>query len=66
MAVKNNLKEIRKERGLQQTELAKAVLTDARTISRYETGDRNPSIEMGLRLATYLHVAMDDLFWLES
>ncbi|MDD3141251.1 MAG: helix-turn-helix transcriptional regulator [Lachnospiraceae bacterium] len=66
MAVKNNLKAIRKERGLQQAGVAKAVLTDARTISRYETGERNPSIEMALRLSGYLKIAMDDLFWLEN
>jgi putative transcriptional regulator len=66
MVVKNNLKEFRRKRGLPQTELAKAVLTDARTISRYETGERNPSIEMALRLSAYLQVAMDELFWLEK
>ena len=66
MAVKNNLKAIRKERGIQQADVAKTVLTDARTISRYETGERNPSIEMALRLSGYLKIAMDDLFWLEN
>ncbi|MCQ4754636.1 helix-turn-helix transcriptional regulator [Enterocloster bolteae] len=66
MAVKCKLKEIRQERGLQQDELAEAVLTDKRTISRYETGVRNPTLEMALRLSAYFHLAVNELFELEE
>ena len=50
MAVKSNLKQIRTDRNIQQHELATALQTDVRTISRYETGARCPNIEMALRL----------------
>ncbi len=66
MAVKCKLKEIRQEHGLQQDELAAAVLTDKRTISRYETGARNPTLEMALRLSTYFNLAVNELFELDD
>lgn len=66
MAVKCKLKEIRQERGLQQDEIAEGVLTDKRTISRYETGVRNPTLEMALRLSAYFHLAVNELFELEE
>ena len=51
MAVVNNLKEIRKERSLNQKDLAEAAGTCERTISRIERCERNPSLEMALRLS---------------
>ena len=51
MAVKSNLKQIRTDRNIQQHELATALQTDVRTISRYETGERCPNMEMALRLS---------------
>lgn len=66
MAVKCNLKQIRAERNIQQYELASAVKTDARTISRYETGVRCPSIEMALRISEYLKLGVNEIFELES
>ena len=65
MAVKNNLKQLRMERNLQQSDVAEAVMTDARSISRYETGKRNPSLEMALRLAAYLEINVDQIFEIE-
>ena len=66
MAVKCKLKEIRQEHGLQQDELAAAVLTDKRTISRYETGVRSPTLEMALRLSAYFNLAVNELFELDG
>ena len=54
------------EYGLQQDELAAAVLTDSRTISRYETGVRNPTLEMALRLSAYFNLAVNELFELDD
>lgn len=66
MAVKSNLKQIRTDRNIQQHELAAALQTDVRTISRYETGARCPNIEMALRLSAYFKVAVNQLFELED
>lgn len=66
MAVKSNLKQIRTDRNIQQNELAAALQTDVRTISRYETGARCPNIEMALRLSAYFKIAVNQLFELED
>ena len=54
------------ERNLQQSDVAEAVMTDARSISRYETGKRNPSLEMALRLAAYLNICVEDIFNIDN
>lgn len=66
MAVVNNLKEIRKERSLNQKELAEAAGTCERTISRIERCERNLSLEMALRLSTYLGLAVEEVFSYEK
>ncbi|MBR4607563.1 MAG: helix-turn-helix transcriptional regulator [Lachnospiraceae bacterium] len=64
--VKNNIRELRKERNLYQKDVAFGIQSDPMTISRYETGEREPRLDMALRLAAFLGVTMDDLFQLES
>ncbi len=66
MAVINNIKKVRTEKHILQGELAKAIKCDAKTISRYETGERQPTLELALRLAAYLELSTDELFKLEE
>ena len=49
-----------------QEELAEAIQCSPKTISRYETGERCPSLELALRLAKYLELSMDTLFKLDD
>jgi len=46
--------ELRKEKKLSQTELAKQLETSVSVISRYERGEMTPSIETAKRLANFL------------
>lgn len=66
MAVKNNIKRIRTENHILQADLADAIECDRKTISRYENGDRSPSLEIALRIARYFKIGMEDLFELEE
>ena len=66
MAVKCNLKQIRTDRNLQQSEVGAAVQTDGRTISRYETGERCPNMEMALRLSAYFKLSINEIFELDD
>ena len=50
------LKELRQQRQLTQLELAEQVSVDRVTIARLETGTRNPSMDLLLRLAKVLRV----------
>lgn len=62
MAIANNLKQLRLERNLNQEDLALAIGSCCRTISRIEKGDRNPSLELALRIASYLELPLEDIF----
>ncbi|MBR6694610.1 MAG: helix-turn-helix transcriptional regulator [Clostridia bacterium] len=55
------LKEIRKQKGISQLKLALDLNTNQNTISRYETGEREPGIYELIKLADYFDVSIDYL-----
>ena len=66
MAINNSLKDIREERNLVQADFAKAVGSCSDTIGRIERGERNPSLEMAIRLAHYLNMSVEEIFTLDD
>ena len=56
-----NLKEIRVTKGLTQKAVADYVGCSSVVYSRYETGDREPSIDMLIKIAGCFEVALDDI-----
>ncbi len=55
------LKELRKSKGISQLKLALALNTNQNTISRYETGEREPDINTLIQIADYFNVSIDYL-----
>lgn len=55
------LKEIRKSKGISQLKLAMDLNTNQNTISRYETGEREPGIHELIKIADYFDVSLDYL-----
>ena len=55
------LKEIRKSKGISQLKLALELNTNQNTISRYETGEREPGIAELIKLADYFDISVDYL-----
>ena len=55
------LKELRKKKGISQLRLATELNTTQNTISRYETGEREPGIDELIKLADYFNVSVDYL-----
>ena len=55
------LKEIRKAKGISQLKLAMDLSTNQNTISRYETGEREPGINELIKIADYFNVSVDYL-----
>ena len=55
------LKELRKAKGISQLKLATDLNTNQNTISRYETGEREPGILELIKIADYFHVSIDYL-----
>lgn len=55
------LRGLRKARGISQLKLAMDLNTNQNTISRYETGEREPGIAELIALADYFDVSIDYL-----
>ncbi len=55
------LKEIRKSKGISQLKLALDLNTNQNTISRYETGEREPGICELIKIADYFNISVDYL-----
>ena len=55
------LKELRKKKGISQLRLASDLNTTQNTISRYETGEREPGIDELIKIADYFNVSVDYL-----
>lgn len=55
------LREIRKSKGISQLKMAIDLNTNQNTISRYETGDREPGINELIQIADYFNVSIDYL-----
>lgn len=55
------LKELRKSKGISQIRLAMELNTSQNTISRYETGEREPGIAELIKIADYFDISVDYL-----
>lgn len=60
------LKELRMEKGLTQTELAKVLNTTQKSISKYENEYLDVSTETIIKICKYFDVSADYLLGLES
>ena len=63
LVLKNNLKSIRTEKGLSQTELAALVGVSRNTISSIETGQYSPTAKLALIISIALDKRFEDIFY---
>ena len=64
--MKNNLEKIRKEKGIHQEELAKALEVSRQTIGSLENGRYNPSIILAFKIAKYFNMSIEEIFIYEE
>ena len=64
--MKNRIEEIRKARGVNQEELAKALGVSRQTISSLENGRYNPSVELAYKLSKYFGMTIEEVFSFEE
>ncbi len=64
--MKNNLEEIRKEKGITQEYLAKILEVSRQTIGSLENGRYNPSIILAFKIARYFEMTIEDIFIYEE
>ena len=60
------LRQLRKEKGLTQVELASILNLDASSISKYEKADVSPSAEVLIKVSKYFNVSTDFLLGLST
>jgi transcriptional regulator with XRE-family HTH domain len=61
MAFKENLRNLREEKGMKQDALAEALNVSSKTVSHWETGYSEPSIAQLLQLADLFQITLDEL-----
>lgn len=64
--MKNRIRELRKERGVTQEELAVAMAVTRQTIISLENGRYNASLQLAHRIAVYFDMKIEDVFIFEE
>lgn len=64
--LKTRLPELRKERSMQQAELAKLVGVRRETIGNLENGRYNPSLKLAMDIAKVFDTTVEDIFTFED
>jgi len=65
LTVENRIRELRKERGISQEELAKLVGVRRETIGNLEKGRYNPSLVLAWNIAKVFGVPIEEVFTVE-
>lgn len=66
MCISNNIKTVRNKKKVVREDLARVLKCSTKSIEHYESGERSPSIEMAMRIARYLEVGLEDLFYFDG
>jgi len=62
MAVKNNIKKIRLEKGIKQIKMAEDLQVTRQTLTAIENNKYNPSLELALKIVKYFDVPISEVF----
>ncbi|MFD1067800.1 helix-turn-helix transcriptional regulator [Oceanobacillus locisalsi] len=66
MPVKNNIKQIRKEKGIKQLKMAEDLQVTRQTFTAIENNKYNPSLELALKIVSYFNLPIEEVFILEE
>lgn len=64
--MRNRIKELRKQMGITQDDLAKSVSVTRQTIISLENGKYNASLQLAHKLAKHFGVSIEDVFIFEE
>lgn len=64
--MKNIVKQLRKEAGLRQEDMAKQLGVSRQTIIAIENDKYNPTLELAMKIAKLLNLHVDEIFFLEG
>ena len=60
--LKTKIRELRMERHMEQSELARLVDVRRETIGRLERGQYNPALKLAMDIAKVFHTTVEDIF----
>ena len=60
--LENRVEKLRKERGLNQEEFARAIRVSRQTVSSIETGKYNPSLDLAFTIADFFGMTIEEIF----
>jgi putative transcriptional regulator len=60
------MKQLRKDAGMRQEDLAKALGVSRQTIIAIENDKYNPTLELAMKIARLLQLHVDDIFYLDD
>ena len=63
--MKNNIRELRKQLGFRQEDIATALGVTRQTINAVENEKYSPTLELAMKLAKLLNTTVDELFILD-
>ena len=66
VSIRNDLSELREERGWTQGRLAAEAGVSRQSINSIERGRYMPSLELALKLGQIFECPVDEIFWLEG
>lgn len=64
--MKNNIRNLRKDKGLRQEDLAQILGVTRQTIIAIENDKYNPTLELAMKLARFFESSVEDIFILED
>lgn len=64
--MKNKIKQLRKDAGLRQEDMAKLLDVSRQTIIAIENDKYNPTLELAMKIAKLLKLHVDDIFFLDD
>ncbi len=60
--MQNKVEQLRRQRGLNQEEFARAIQVSRQTVSAIETGKYNPSLELAFTISGYFEMPIEEIF----
>lgn len=64
--MKNNIKQLRKQAGLRQEDMAAQLGVSRQTIIAIENDKYNPTLELAMKIAILLNLKVEDIFFLNE
>ncbi len=63
--MKNNIRKLRKDKGMRQEDLAQILGVTRQTVIAIENNKYNPTLELAMRIARFFETPVEDIFILE-